>query len=52
MCLRVSGLPERISVLQCNLATTYFMEMWKGKGNKQVKFYESDLWVNEFDRDF
>lgn len=29
--LRVSGLPERISIVSCNLATTYFMEIWKGQ---------------------
>lgn len=28
--LHVSGLPERLRILSCNLATTYFMEIWKG----------------------
>ena len=28
------------------------MEIWKGYQGNLVKFYESDLWVNDFNRSF
>jgi len=28
------------------------MELWKGDDDNYVKFYESDLWVDEFQKDF
>lgn len=50
--MKATDLPETKSIFQCNLTTTYFMEMWKGDNMGQVKFYESNLWVNEFDQEF
>ena len=50
--MRVTGLPAKRSIFECNLATTYFMELWKGDDDNYVKFYESDLWVDEFQKDF
>lgn len=52
--MSVTNLPVRNNIFECNFATTYFMEIWRGHDahNKQVKFYESELWVDEFDRAF
>jgi hypothetical protein len=49
---RVHNLPKKNNMFECNFATTYFMELWKGPAGKMVKFHESDLWVDNFDKDF
>lgn len=38
-------------ITECNFATTYFMEVWKGSDGQVMKVYESDLWVDESTRD-
>lgn len=49
---KVKSLPVMRNFWECNLASTFFMELWKGEENNEVKIYESDLWVNEFEKEF
>jgi hypothetical protein len=53
MQLAVNGLPSCNSIMQCNFSTTYFLEIYRGaRGANNVKFYESEYFVDEFNYKF
>jgi hypothetical protein len=45
--LCAKDLPKMTKISECNFATTYFFEIWKGQDDQIVKVYESDLWVDD-----
>lgn len=50
--LQVKNLPSESNLFTCNFASTYWMEIWKGPREQSVKVYESELFCNEFTKDF
>jgi hypothetical protein len=50
--VQVQNLPNCSNIFACNFASTFFMEIWKGPIDQCVKVYESELFVDEFSRDF
>jgi hypothetical protein len=51
--LAVENLPSCHNIFQCNFSTTYLMEIYRGKrGTNNVKFWESEYFVDEFDYKF
>lgn len=50
--LQAQNLPDCSNLFSCNFASTFFLEIWRGAQDQCVKVYESDLFVNEFSRDF